>query len=499
MTSRRILAIDQGTTSTRAVMFDDRARAIATAQVSLRQIYPRDGWVEHDPGEIWQATLNVCRDVIAQTGGIAGVSAIGITNQRETSVIWERATGKPIANAIVWQDRRGAAMCETLRASGEEPRIQAKTGLLADSYFSATKIAWLLANVPQAREAASKGDLAFGTIDTFLLWRLTGGKIHATDATNASRTMLYNIHDNTWDAELLKVFDVPREILPAVKDTSDYFGATSQELFGASIPIRALIGDQQAALVGQAGFREGTIKSTYGTGCFVLINTGTQALKSRHRLLTTIAYRLNGTTTYALEGSVFNAGTAVQWLRDQLRLFGAAGDSEALAKAAGGNSRPYFVPAFTGMGAPYWDADARGAIFGLTRDTSAAQIVRAALEGVCLQTQDLLTTFQADGMPATGTLRVDGGMSANDWMMQFLADVSGRVVERPAYRETTVMGAAFLAGLGAGIFNSLAAVESAWQRDFRAEPRMAAAERQAILAGWADAVRRTRGPIPGNA
>jgi glycerol kinase len=499
MTARRILAIDQGTTSTRAVMFDAGLTPLATAQVPLPQIYPRDGWVEHDPEEIWRATLQVCREVIAATGGAAGVAAIGITNQRETSVIWNRATGRPIANAIVWQDRRGAPLCDDLRARGEEPRIQTITGLLADSYFSATKVAWLLDNVPGARAAAAAGELAFGTIDTFLLWRLTGGRSHATDATNASRTMLYDIHRGAWDEGLLRLFTVPAAILPQVKDTADDFGATDPALFGAAIPVRALIGDQQAALVGQAGFREGTIKSTYGTGCFVLINTGATALASRHRLLTTIAYRLNGKITYALEGSVFNAGTAVQWLRDQLKLFGTAADSEAMARAAAGSARPFFVPAFTGIGAPHWDPDARGAILGLTRDTTAAQIVRAALEGVCLQTQDLLATFTADGVRAPGVLRVDGGMSANTWMMQFLADISGLVVERPAYPETTVLGAAVMAGLGAGIFRSPAEVESVWRAEFRAVPAMSAAERSGILAGWADAVRRVRGPIPGKA
>ena len=495
MTTRRILAIDQGTTSTRAVMFDDQAMPLATSQIPLPQIYPRDGWVEHDPEEIWQATQRVCRDVIDKTGGIAGIAAIGITNQRETSVMWNRKTGMPIYNAIVWQDRRGASMCEVLRKAGEEPRIQSKTGLLADSYFSATKIAWLLDNVAGARTAAEKGELAFGTIDTFLLWRLTGGTAHATDATNASRTMLFDIHRGQWDQDLLDLFKIPSSILPAVKNTSDDFGATAANVFGAAIPIKALVGDQQAALVGQAGFREGTIKSTYGTGCFVLVNTGATALPSKNRLLTTIAFRLQNQTTYALEGSVFNAGTAVQWLRDQLKLFDTAADSEAMAKNATGTSQTFFVPAFTGLGAPYWDPDARGAIFGLTRDTSAAQIVRAALEGVCLQTQDLLATFRADGVAAPGLLRVDGGMSANNWMMQFLSDISGLVVERPQYRETTVLGAAYLAGLGAGIFGSLADVESAWRCDFRAAPKMATTKRQSILTGWAEAVRRVRGPI----
>lgn len=495
MTARRILAIDQGTTSTRAVMFDDQARPLATAQIQLPQIYPRDGWVEHDPEEIWRATLDVCREVIAKTGGVSGVAAIGITNQRETTVIWDRATGKPISNAIVWQDRRGAAMCDALRAKGEEPRIQSKTGLLADSYFSATKAAWLLDNVAGARTKAEKGELALGTIDTFLLWRLTGGKSHATDATNASRTMLYDIHKGTWDPELLKLFSVPAAILPEVKNTADDYGATAPDVFGAAIPIKALVGDQQSALVGQAGFREGMIKCTYGTGCFVLINTGAKPALSKNKLLTTIAYRLNGKTTYALEGSVFNAGTAVQWLRDQLKLFGAASESEEMAKAATDASRPFFVPAFTGLGAPYWDADARGAILGITRDTSAAQIVRAALEGVCLQTQDLLATFRADGVPTPEVLRVDGGISANNWMMQFLADIAGLTVERPQYRETTVLGAAFLAGLAAGIFNSLTDVESAWRRDFRAAPAMDERARANLLKGWAEAVRRVRGPL----
>ncbi|MBL8630734.1 MAG: glycerol kinase GlpK [Rhodospirillaceae bacterium] len=498
MTTKRILAIDQGTTSTRAVMFDDRAKPLATAQIPLPQIYPRDGWVEHDPEEIWKATVQVCRDVIAQTGGVDGVVAIGITNQRETSVIWDRKTRQAIHNAIVWQDRRGAPQCDELRAQGKDKVIQARTGLVIDSYFSATKAAWLMKNVPDARTQADKDALAFGTIDTFLLWRLTGGKVHATDATNASRTMLYDIHKGVWDRELLDLFNVPASLLPEVKNTTDDFGTTTPDLFGAPIPIRALVGDQQSALVGQAGFREGLIKCTFGTGCFVLINTGSKAFTSKNKLLTTIAYKLNGKTTYALEGSVFNAGTAVQWLRDQLKLFGTAAESEELAKSAHGTSRTYFVPAFTGLGAPHWDPDARGAILGITRDTSAAQIVRAALEGVCMQTQDLLATFIADGVEKPAALRVDGGMSANNWMMQFLSDVSGLVVERPQYRETTVLGAAFLAGLGAGVFGSLSDVESAWARDFTASPGMRSDARQAVLTGWAEAVRRVRGPIPGN-
>ncbi|MDX2142765.1 MAG: glycerol kinase GlpK [Rhodospirillaceae bacterium] len=495
MSKTRLLAIDQGTTSTRAVMFDERAKPLATAQVPLPQIYPRDGWVEHDPEEIWRATLAVCRDVMTQTGGVNGVAAIGITNQRETSVVWERTTGKPIANAVVWQDRRGAAMCDALRKAGEEPRIQKLTGLLADSYFSATKVSWLLDNVAGARAAAEKGALAFGTIDTFLLWRLTGGKIHATDATNASRTMLFDIHRGDWDQGLLDLFKVPKAILPRVGNTAEVYGVTEKSLFGAEIPIAALVGDQQSALVGQAGFRAGDIKSTYGTGCFVLVNSGPVALASTHRLLTTVAYRLNGATTYALEGSIFNAGTAVQWLRDSLKLFTDAKDTEIMAAKTSGPSRVFFVPAFTGLGAPFWDPDARGALLGLTRDTTPAEIVRAALEAVCLQTQDLLATFRADGVAAPRVLRVDGGMSANGWLLQYLADITGVPVERPVYRETTVLGAAFLAGLGAGLFSSLADVESAWQRDVRAAPRMTARERETTLAAWADAVRRVRGPI----
>jgi glycerol kinase len=495
MSKARLLAIDQGTTSTRAVMFDERGQPLVTAQSPLPQIYPRDGWVEHDPEEIWHAVLAVCREVIAKTGGVNGVAAIGITNQRETSVVWERATGKPIANAIVWQDRRGAAMCDALRRAGEEPRIQKLTGLLADSYFSATKVSWLLDNVPGARPAAGKGALAFGTIDTFLLWRLTGGKVHATDATNASRTMLFDIHRGAWDPGLLDLFQVPAAMLPRVGNTAEIYGVTDKSLFGAEIPIAALVGDQQSALVGQAGFREGDIKSTYGTGCFVLVNSGPKALRSTNRLLTTIAYRLNDATTYALEGSIFNAGTAVQWLRDNLKFFSDAKDTEAMAVEAAGAGRVYFVPAFTGLGAPFWDPDARGALLGLTRDTTPAQIVRAALEAVCLQTQDLLATFRADGVAAPRVLRVDGGMSANGWLLQYLADITGVPVERPVYRETTVLGAAVLAGLGVGLFKTVADVESAWRRDVRTEPRMTAHDRAAALAGWADAVRRVRGPL----
>ncbi len=500
MTQPRLLAIDQGTTSTRAVIFDARGRPLAVAQEPLRQIYPADGWVEHDPEEIWQAVLKVCRAVIAQTGGADGVAAIGITNQRETSVVWERRSGTPITNAIVWQDRRGAPLCAALREAGHEGAIQNKTGLLIDSYFSATKVQWILDNVPDARRRAEKGELAFGTIDCFLLWRLTGGKVHATDATNAARTMLYDIHAGRWDSALLDLFAVPPALLPDVRDTSGDFGETESDLFGRAIPIRALVGDQQGALVGQACFTPGMVKSTYGTGCFVLVNTGTKALPSRHRLLTTIAYRLKGATTYALEGSIFNAGTVIQWLRDQAKMLGHASESERFAaelddagiqqKEKGG--RVYFVPAFTGLGAPHWDPHARGAILGLTRDSGIGHIVRAGLEAVCYQTCDLLTALRQDGIAVPPALRVDGGMIANRWLLQFLADVTDIPVERPVYAETTVLGAAFLAGLGGGVFASLDDIKTAWQLDFRAVPRMADETRDGLLKGWHDAVRRVK-------
>jgi len=493
--STRILAIDQGTTSTRAVMFDAKAQPLATAQRSFAQIYPRDGWVEHDPEAIWDAALACCREVIAATGGVDGIAAIGVTNQRETTVLWDRKTGRAVMNAIVWQDRRGADLCRRLRADGHETLIQARTGLLADSYFSATKLTWMMENVDGASAAAARGDLAFGTIDSFLLWRLTGGRIHATDATNASRTMLYDIHKNTWDKELLALFKVPARVLPDVRDTAGDFGETDPGLFGRAIPVRALVGDQQGALVGQACFTPGMIKSTYGTGCFVLANTGATALASKNRLLTTIAYRLKGVTTYALEGSIFNAGTVIQWLRDEARMIADAGESEALAAGLdtqGGTGRVYFVPAFTGLGAPFWDPDARAAILGLARDTSRAHIVRAALESVCYQTHDLLSAFAADGMNAPAALRVDGGMTANRWLLQFLADVTNLPVERPVYGETTVLGAALLAALGAGLYASPEEISAAWRHAFRADPRISAEDRKARVAGWQDAVRRVR-------
>ncbi len=486
-----LLAIDQGTTSTRALVFDGKGKPIAVAQEPLRQIYPANGWVEHDPEEIWAATLAVCGRVIAEVGGAARIKAIGITNQRETTIVWDRKTGAPVMNAIVWQDRRGAPRCAELKAAGHEGAVQSKTGLLIDSYFSATKLEWMLNNVPGLRDRARRGELAFGTVDSFLLWRLTGGKVHATDATNASRTMLFDIHRGCWDDDLLALFGVPRALLPDVRDTSGVFGTTA--LLGREIPVAALVGDQQGALVGQACFDTGMTKSTYGTGCFVLVNTGRTALASRHRLLTTIAYRVNGETVYALEGSIFNAGTVVQWLRDEAGMIATAADSETIAAGLDDAGGVYFVPAFTGLGAPHWNPDARGAILGLTRDSGAAQIVRAGLESVAYQTADLISALRKDGITEPGALRVDGGMAANRWFLQFLADMTDVPVERPACAETSVAGAAFLAGLGCGVFGSLDDIKAAWTLDFRASPKVAHGARDALLSGWRKAVARVAG------
>ena len=501
--ARYVLAIDQGTTSSRAMVFDGAGRPRATCQHELAQHYPKPGWVEHDPEQIWRDTLAASRDALERGGlNAAEIAAIGITNQRETVVLWERASGRPVHPAIVWQDRRTAARCRELREAGHDPLVQARTGLLIDPYFSASKLAWLLDELPGVRAAAERGELAFGTIDSFLLWRLTGGRVHATDATNASRTMLYDIHRQDWDDDLLRLLEIPRSLLPEVRDCSTLFGTTPAELFGAPLPITGIAGDQQAATVGQACFNPGMLKSTYGTGCFALLNTGASAVASANRLLTTIAYRLKGRATYALEGSIFIAGAAVQWLRDGLKLVGHAGETEALAAAIEGTGGVYLVPAFVGLGAPHWDPDARGAIFGLTRDSGIPQIARAALESVGYQTRDLLVAMSADlgageggalridGGPAA--VRVDGGMVANDWLCQFLADLLDRPVERPAVTETTALGAACLAGLEVGLYPSLDAVAGAWRLERRFEPRMSASERQRLYAGWRDAVRRTR-------
>jgi len=450
-----ILAIDQGTTSSRAIVFRRDCSVAAVVQREFPQHFPQSGWVEHDPEDIWRTVLATSREAVAQAGVAArDIAAIGIANQRETAVVWDRASGKPIHNAIVWQDRRTAPMCRRLKDAGAEAQIATRTGLLLDPYFSASKIAWLLDHIPGAGERAERGELAFGTVDSFLLWRLTAGAMHATDATNASRTALYDIHANTWSDELCAAFGVPRAMLPDVRDCAADYGVTAPELFGAAIPIRGIAGDQQAALIGQACFAPGMMKSTYGTGCFAVLNTGATAIKSRHRLLSTIAYRLRGETTYGLEGSIFIAGAAVQWLRDGLRIIDHAAETEALAASLEGNDGVYFVPALTGLGSPYWDPHARGTIVGLTRGSSRAHLVRAALEAMAFSTKDVLDAMLADAKLKLSSLLVDGGAAANDWLMQFQADVLGVTVARPDLVEITALGAAGLAGLGAGLWKT---------------------------------------------
>jgi glycerol kinase len=489
-----LIAIDQGTTSTRAIVFDASLAPVAMAQQELRQIYPSPGWVEHDPEEIWTAVVATVREAMAKAGVQAGdVAGIGITNQRETAIVWDRSSGKPIHNAIVWQDRRTADACAALRAAGHEAGVTEKTGLVLDPYFSATKIGWLLDNVSGARKAAEQGRLAFGTVDSFLLWRLTGGKVHATDATNASRTLLFDIGRGAWDEDLLELFGVPAALLPQVHDCASEFGQTQPDLFGGSIRICGVAGDQQAATVGQACFTPGMIKSTYGTGCFALLNTGTEQVRSRHRLLTTIAYQLAGKRTYALEGAIFVAGAAVQWLRDGLHFIKQASEVNALAQKADPAEQIYLVPAFVGLGAPHWDADARGAIMGLTRNSGPAEIARAALEAVGYQTRGLLEAMRADWPVAADTvLRVDGGMSVSDVTMQFLADMLGAPVDRPAVMETTALGAAYLAGHQAGVCPGLAGFSATWRLDLRFEPRMDGPTRARKWAGWQAAIERVR-------
>jgi glycerol kinase len=485
-----LLAIDQGTTSTRALLFDTAGNVRGMAQRELPQIYPREGWVEHDPEEIWAATLAVCREVLAKTA--TRPVAIGITNQRETTILWDRATGRPLHNAVVWQDRRTAELCRALIGAGHGEEVRRKTGLVIDPYFSASKIAWLLDHVPRARASAERGDIVFGTVDTFLLWRLTAGRVHATDATNASRTMLFDIVRQDWDQELLDMFGVPRALLPAVRDCAADFGVTDASLLGAELPITGIAGDQQAATVGQACLRPGMIKSTYGTGCFAVLNTGGQPLLSRNRLLATVAYRLDGVPTYALEGSIFSAGSAVQWLRDGLGIIAKAGETEALARSIGDTAGVYLVPAFTGLGAPHWAPAARAALVGLTRASGRAEIARAALEAVAYQTRDLLDAMAADGAARPSALRVDGGMVANVWLMQFLADICDVPVERPRVAETTALGAALLAGVGAGVFRSLDEAASRWRAEAGWRPSLAAAERERLYDGWRAAVARVK-------
>lgn len=492
--TQHILAIDQGTTSSRAIVFDGSMKVAGVGQKEFKQHYPASGWVEHDPEEIWESVVSTCKAAMkAASRNASDIAAIGITNQRETVVIWDRATGKPIHNAIVWQDRRTAPLCQKLKSQGLEKKFTRKTGLLLDPYFSGTKIAWLLDNVKGARKRAENGELLAGTIDSFLIWRLTGGKVHATDATNASRTLVYNIENNQWDAELLKILDIPSSLLAVVKDCADDFGVTEKRLFGAEIPILGVAGDQHAATIGQACFKPGMIKSTYGTGCFAVLNTGTDIVRSKNRLLTTIAYRLDGKTTYALEGSIFIAGAAVQWLRDGLKIIGKAAHSGELAAQADETQNVYLVPAFVGLGAPHWDADARGAIFGLTRNSGPAEFARAALEAVAYQTRDLADAMKKDwkGASAGTVLRVDGGMVASDWTMQRLADILDAPVDRPEILETTALGAAWLAGSRAGVWPNARDFAKTWLLERRFKPKMDAKTRAAKLAGWRDAVERT--------
>ncbi len=489
-----VLAIDQGTTSSRAILFDQNHVPVATAGKELGQHFPRSGWVEHEPEDIWQTALAVCREVIAKAGvGLSDIAAIGIANQRETTVVWDRETGKPIHRAIVWQDRRTADICAELKKAGHESQAQATTGLLLDPYFSATKIAWILDTVDGARDAALAGKLAFGTIDSFLLWRLTVGRVHATDATNASRTGLYDIHSGRWSEEMCGLFRVPMPLLPEVRDCADDYGEVDPDLFGGAIKITGVAGDQQAATVGQACFQPGMMKATYGTGCFALLNTGPTAVASKNRLLTTIAYQLDGKPTYALEGSIFIAGAAVQWLRDGLKIIGHSAEAGELALGADETQDVYLVPAFTGLGAPYWDADARGALFGLTRNTGPAEFARAALESVGYQTRDLLEAMQGDwpGKGADTVLRVDGGMAASDWTMQFLADILGAPVDRPRVLETTALGAAYLAGMHQGVYPGFDGFAETWALERRFTPALDPDQRERRYQGWLDAVRRT--------
>ncbi len=488
-----ILAIDQGTTSTRSILFDAALRPVASAQQEFPQHYPQPGWVEHDPADLWATAAATARAAIERAGlRPADVAAIGITNQRETTLLWDRATGQPLYNAIVWQDRRTAERCAELRAAGHAELVQRRTGLLLDPYFSGTKLAWLLDRIPDARARARRGELAFGTVDSWLIWNLTGGRVHATDATNAARTMLFDIGANGWDAKLCALLDIPMQLLPEVKDCAADFGMTRADLFGREIPILGVAGDQQAATVGQACFAPGMMKATYGTGCFALLNTGADRVPSSHRLLSTIAYRLEGRTTYALEGSIFIAGAVVQWLRDGLKLIRTAPETQPLAEAADPLQEVVMVPAFTGLGAPYWRPDCRGAVFGLTRNSGPAEFARAALESVGYQTRDLLEAMHADwGAREAGVLRVDGGMAASDWTMQFLADILGAPVDRPKVTETTALGAAYLAGLRAGICAPPEAFGRGWALERRFTPHMAPALRAQKYARWQRAVEAT--------
>lgn len=493
MSSKFLLAIDQGTSSSRSVVFDHSANVVASAQQEFAQIYPKPGWVEHDPEAIWASVEAVVRESLQTANASPSeISAIGITNQRETTLIWERDTGRCIHNAIVWQDRRTAERCDALKREGAEDRVIDKTGLRLDPYFSATKIAWILDHVDGARERAERGELAFGTVDAFLLWRFTGGEVHATDATNASRTMIFNIHEQRWDDELLALFDIPASLLPEVRDCASDYGETAADVVPPRVPIGGVAGDQQAALIGQAGFGYGMTKSTYGTGCFVVANTGDEALHSQNHLLTTVGMRLNGRTTFALEGSVFVAGSAIQWLRDALKIIDSAPESEAIAAQTGIVDDVFVVPAFAGLGAPYWDPHARGAIVGLTRGSGRESIVTSTLQSIAYQTADLIRSMSEDGI-SPSVIRVDGGMVANDWFLQFLADILDTRIERPENVESTVLGAAFLAAYQSGVVESVDRLDAIWRCERVFEPQMSIDQRDSLLAGWADAVSRARG------
>ena len=488
-----ILAIDQGTTSTRAILFDQHMRVAAVQQQEFKQIFPKSGWVEHDCEEIWQTIHTTMHAVLAQRGvKPQEIASIGITNQRETTVVWDKNTGRAIHNAIVWQDRRTADICAALRQKGHSAMVADKTGLLLDPYFSATKLAWILDKTSGARKKAQNGELLFGTIDSYLIWRLTGGKQHLTDATNAARTMLYNIKQGAWDADICALLDIPMQMLPQVKNCADDFGHIDAAVLGASVPITGVAGDQQSATIGQACFAPGMLKATYGTGCFALMNTGETLVPSSHKLLSTIAYQFNGKPTYALEGSIFIAGAVVQWLRDGLKIISDAAQTAQMASQADEQQSLYLVPAFTGLGAPYWDAECRGAIYGLTRNSGPNELARAALQSVGYQTRDLLSAMQQD-MPQQkeAILRVDGGMSASDWSMQFLADILGAPVDRPAVLETTALGAAWLAGMHVGLYPAAAEFSKKWQLERSFTPQMTPTKREALYTGWQDAVRRT--------
>lgn len=487
-----LLAIDQGTTSSRAILFTKLGKVHASAQEEFEQHFPHDGWVEHNPSDIWQTVLRTCRKVLADNNVQATeVIAIGITNQRETTLVWDRKTGDPIYNAIVWQDRRTSDYCRTISSPAVEELINHKTGLLLDPYFSATKIRWILDNVEGAQEKAENGELAFGTVDSFLLWHLTGQKEHKTDATNASRTMIFNIHEQAWDQKLLELFNIPAAMLPDVMDSSDNFGYVDSALLGSEIAILAMAGDQQAALFGQACFDEGMAKSTYGTGCFLMLNTGSKALKSKNRLLTTVAYRLKGKPTYAIEGSIFMAGATIQWIRDGLKLIGSACETESIAEKVPLDHGVFLVPAFTGLGAPYWDPNARGAILGLTRDSGINEIVTAGLQSVCYQTKDLQKAMENDGIRPS-VIRVDGGMVTNNWLLSFLSNILGSTIDRPEITETTALGAAYLAGLKAGVYSSTEELAKMWQCEKRFTPSIDNAQRNILYGKWLAAVQRVK-------